>query len=107
MSAAVYFFSLALSWTDWSNACEKVAQKSNDSARFLKLLVLLVIVKSNPFASGVIGSMSFALLFVSAHFLKYLCASSALPLANSHRADSGSHLNEEPRSVYRIDFKRY
>lgn len=104
MSAAVYFFSTALSWTDCSNACKKVAQKNNDAACFLKLFVLLVIVKSNPSASGVMESMSFALLFVSAHFLKYLCASSALPLAKSQRADSGSHLKEEPRSLSRGRF---
>lgn len=107
MSAAVYFFSTALSWTDCSNAYKKAAQKSNVTASFLKLLVLLVIVKSNPCASGVMESMIFPLLFVSAHSFKYLCASSALPLAKSHRADSGSHLKEEPSSVTGIDFKLY
>lgn len=96
MSAAVYFLSEAFSCTDCSNACKKVAQKRNNTACFLKLAAFLVTVESDQCASGVMESMSFALLFVSAHFLKYSCASFALPLAKSQRADSGSHLREEP-----------
>lgn len=85
-----------LSCTDSSNACKIAAQKNNHTARLLQLLAF----KYNPRASGVMESMSIALLFVSAHFRKYSCASSVLPLTKSQRADSGSHLKEDARSVY-------
>lgn len=95
MSAAVYFFSKALSWTDSSRPCKIVEQKNKHTARLFEWLTL----KCSPHASGVMESISFAFLFVSAHFFKYLCASSVLPLAKSQRADSGIHLEGEARSA--------